>query len=147
MGLRIYSLGRADSERSEPEGIQGSTKDEKVKSFYPLYLLVSLKLLYVVAVVALTTGAYAFTHPAEIEVVKEQLLTRGLAASYFDQPQLLQHNAVKATQERLHTQNNKQSSSNPSGSANPPPLARRNRRSASQGWRLCLAIWMVASPE
>lgn len=82
----------------------------------PLYLLVGFKLIYVVAVIVLAMGVYAFTHPAEIEVVKEQLSIKGLATSYFDRPQLLQHNVIKATQEELHMRTKKQSNTKGSGS-------------------------------
>lgn len=83
----------------------------------PLFLLIALKLLYVVAVIGLAVGAYAFTHPSETEVVKEQLSTKGLAAAHFDQPQLLQSNAVKAAQEQFDRHVNKRSDTDPSPSS------------------------------
>ena len=67
----------------------------------PLYLLIGLKFIYVVAVLVLGIGAYAFTHPAEIEVVKAQLSAKGLAAAHFDQPALLQQNVAKQVENRL----------------------------------------------
>lgn len=82
----------------------------------PLFLLIGLKLLYVIAVIALAIGAYAFTHPSETEIVKEQLSTKGLAAAHFDQPQLLQSNAVKATQEQINRQISKRSDADPGSS-------------------------------
>jgi hypothetical protein len=79
----------------------------------PLYLLIGVKLIYVIAVIALAIGAYAFTHPAETEVVKAQLSTKGLAAAHFDQPALLQENAVKAVQERLDFVGHKRANTDP----------------------------------
>jgi hypothetical protein len=80
----------------------------------PLYLLIAVKMIYVVVVIILAIGAYAFTHPAETEVVKAQLSTKGLAAAHFDQPDLLQENAVKAVQSRLDTIQNKRANTTPS---------------------------------
>ncbi|KAK5048531.1 hypothetical protein LTR84_005621 [Exophiala bonariae] len=87
----------------------------------PLFLLIALKLVYVVAVIGLAIGAYAFTHPSETEVVKEQLSTKGLAAAHFDQPQLLQSNAVKATQEHFDRHINKRSDRDPGSSTADEP--------------------------
>jgi hypothetical protein len=86
----------------------------------PLYLLLGFKLLYVVAVIALAIGAYAFTHPAETEVVKAQLSTKGLAAAHFDQPALVQENAVKAVQSRLGVVNERSATDPPSTSNSSP---------------------------
>jgi hypothetical protein len=80
----------------------------------PLYLLIGVKLIYVIAVIALAIGAYAFTHPAETEVVKAQLSAKGLAAAHFDQPALVQANAVKAVQERLDMVGQKRANTDPS---------------------------------
>ena len=67
----------------------------------PLYLLLAFKLIYVVSVIALAVGAYAFTHPAETEAVKKQLSSKGLAAAHFDQPGLVQQNVVQVLRETL----------------------------------------------
>lgn len=67
----------------------------------PLYILLALKAIYVLAVIALAIGAYCFTHPAETEIVKTQLSTRGLAAAHFDQPDILQSKVVSQLSERL----------------------------------------------
>ena len=67
----------------------------------PLYFLLGFKLVYVVAVISLAIGAYCFTHPAETEIVKAQLSTKGLAAAHFDTPGLLQGNTVKALQDQI----------------------------------------------
>lgn len=67
----------------------------------PLYLLLSLKLLYVVVVIVLAVGVYCFTHPAETEVVKAQLSMHGLAAAHFNEPDLVRSNVVKEVQSRL----------------------------------------------
>lgn len=67
----------------------------------PLYLLLSLKLLYVVVVITLAIGVYCFTHPAETEVVKAQLSVHGLAAAHFNEPDLVRSNVVKEVQSRL----------------------------------------------
>lgn len=67
----------------------------------PFYILLALKAIYVIAVVALAVGAYCFTHPAETEVVKTQLSTRGLAAAHFDTPDILQTKVVSQLSERL----------------------------------------------
>lgn len=67
----------------------------------PLYVLLALKAIYVLAVIALAIGAYCFTHPAETEIVKTQLSTRGLAAAHFDQPDILQSKVVSQLSERL----------------------------------------------
>lgn len=55
----------------------------------PLYLLLGPKAIYIVAVIVLAIGAYCFMHPAETDVVKEQLSVKGLVAAHFDQPDLL----------------------------------------------------------
>ncbi|KAH9837483.1 hypothetical protein Tdes44962_MAKER01839 [Teratosphaeria destructans] len=52
----------------------------------PLYLYLALKALYVLTVIALAIGAYCFTHPAETEVVKQQLSPKGLADAHFNAP-------------------------------------------------------------
>lgn len=67
----------------------------------PLYLLLSLKLLYVVVVIVLAVGVYCFTHPAETEVVKAQLSVHGLAAAHFNEPDLVRSNVVKELETRL----------------------------------------------
>ena len=67
----------------------------------PLYILLALKAIYVIAVIALAIGAYCFTHPAETEIVKTQLSTRGLAAAHFDEPDILQSKVVSQLSERL----------------------------------------------
>ncbi|KAK3678468.1 hypothetical protein LTR78_001765 [Recurvomyces mirabilis] len=67
----------------------------------PLYLLLTLKALYVVAVILLAMGAYCFTHPAETELIKEQLSANGLAAAHFDDPGILQKNASSTLEEVL----------------------------------------------
>jgi len=67
----------------------------------PLYMLLALKAIYVLAVIALAIGAYCFTHPAETEIVKTQLSTRGLAAAHFDTPDILQSKVVSQLSERL----------------------------------------------
>jgi hypothetical protein len=67
----------------------------------PLFILLALKAIYVLAVLALAIGAYCFTHPAETEIVKTQLSTRGLAAAHFDTPGILQSQVVSQLKERL----------------------------------------------
>lgn len=60
----------------------------------PLYTLLVLKLLYVLVVVALAIGAYLFTHPAETEVIRDQLSVKGLAMSYFKHPDVRRANVM-----------------------------------------------------
>jgi hypothetical protein len=67
----------------------------------PFFILLALKAIYVLAVIALAIGAYCFTHPAETEIVKTQLSTRGLAAAHFDTPDILQSKVVSQLSERL----------------------------------------------
>jgi hypothetical protein len=67
----------------------------------PLYILLALKAVYILAVVGLAIGAYCFTHPAETEIVKTQLSTKGLAAAHFDDPNILQSKVVSQLSERL----------------------------------------------
>ena len=78
----------------------------------PLYLLLTTKAIYVIAVIALAIGAYCFTHPAETEVVKAQLSVKGLAAAHFNSPGLLQQNVVKQIEDRLDSANNGTDKSN-----------------------------------
>ena len=82
----------------------------------PLYILLALKAVYVLAVIALAIGAYCFTHPAETEIVKTQLSTRGLAAAHFDTPDILQTKVVSQLKERLQpttTKDNQAESNDP----------------------------------
>jgi hypothetical protein len=82
----------------------------------PLYILLGLKAVYVLAVIALAIGAYCFTHPAETEIVKTQLSTRGLAAAHFDSPDILQSQVLSQIKERLQpttTKNNQAESEDP----------------------------------
>lgn len=81
----------------------------------PLYLLLGLKLLYVVVVVVLAVGVYCFTHPAETELVKAQLSVHGLAAAHFNEPDLVRSNVVKEVQSRLDTAAAKNGGSNAGG--------------------------------
>lgn len=67
----------------------------------PFWTLLALKAIYVIAVILLAIGAYCFTHPAETEVVKAQLSTKGLAAAHFDTPDILQSKVVGQLSERL----------------------------------------------
>jgi hypothetical protein len=77
-----------------------------------LYVLLALKAIYVLAVVALAIGAYCFTHPAETEIVKSQLSTRGLAATHFDIPDILQSKVVSELSERLQPATNNTNNKN-----------------------------------
>lgn len=86
---------------NELEQLRNSTVNVARVPTVPLYLLLGLKLLYVVTVVVLAIGAYCFTHPAETEVVKAQLSVKGLAAAHFDRPDLLRESVVKEVQSRL----------------------------------------------
>jgi hypothetical protein len=76
----------------------------------PLYLLIATKAIYVVAVIILAIGAYAFTHPAETEVVKAQLSVRGLAAAHFNSPSMMQQQVIQQIQSRLDAAKEKDSS-------------------------------------
>ena len=79
----------------------------------PLYILLALKAIYVMAVIALAIGAYCFTHPAETEIVKTQLSTKGLAAAHFDDPNILQSKVVNQLSERLQPMITKDSPTEP----------------------------------
>lgn len=61
----------------------------------PLYMLLGLKFLYVVAVIVLAVGAYCFTHPAETEVVREQLSIKGLVAAHLEKPSSIHDEVMK----------------------------------------------------
>lgn len=67
----------------------------------PLYLLLSLKALYVLTVVVLAVAAYCFTHPAETDIVKAQLSVKGLVTAHFNQPALIRSTIVQEIQGRL----------------------------------------------
>lgn len=66
----------------------------------PLYILLGLKLLYVVVVIILAIGAYCFTHPAETEVVREQLSIKGLVAAHLETPSTIRDRVMT----RVHNQ-------------------------------------------
>lgn len=68
----------------------------------PFSLLIALKLLYVLVVIGLAVTAYVFTEPAETEVIQQQLSTKAILAAYFDDPAILQKNAVKTVQDLPH---------------------------------------------
>ncbi|KAK3648872.1 hypothetical protein LTR56_007312 [Elasticomyces elasticus] len=89
------SVGVLDPAPNAIEQVRNSTIAVARVPMIPLYLLLGFKPIYVVAVIALAIGAYCFTHPGETEVVKAQLSAKGLAAAHFDDPRLLQQNAVK----------------------------------------------------
>lgn len=71
----------------------------------PLYLLLATKAIYVLAVIILAIAAYAFTHPAETELVKDQLSVRGLTAAHFERPDAMQEFVVQQLQAHLDAQN------------------------------------------
>lgn len=64
----------------------------------PLYLLLATKAIYVIAVIVLAIAAYAFTHPAETEIVKDQLTIKALTSAHFDRPDVMQKYAVDQLQ-------------------------------------------------
>jgi hypothetical protein len=95
------SIGAWTPKLNEFEQIRNATVAVSRIPIIPLYFLLGFKLIYVLAVVILAIGCYAFTHPAETEVVKAQLSTKGLAAAHFEEPGLLQGNVVQSVQDRL----------------------------------------------
>ena len=80
------SVGALEPTSTIIEQVRDSTVSVARVPMIPLYLLLGLKALYVVAVILLAIGVYCFTHPAETEVVKSQLSAKGLAAAHFDTP-------------------------------------------------------------
>lgn len=101
------SAGVMSSAANDIEQIRDSTVAVARVPMIPLYLLLGLKGLYVLAVIVLAIGAYCFTHPAETEVVKAQLSAKGLAAAHFDTPALVQQNVVKEIGARIASVKNK----------------------------------------
>ena len=79
----------------------------------PLHILLAPKATHVLAVIALAIGAYCFTYPAETEVVKTQLSTRGPAAAHFDEPDILQSKVMSELSERLQPSTNKSDQTEP----------------------------------
>jgi hypothetical protein len=71
----------------------------------PLCLLLSLKALYVVAVISLQLAPTASPTQPRQTSFKEQLSLKGLFAAHFDQPALLQAKVVKEMQSRLEEAN------------------------------------------
>ncbi|KAK5111654.1 hypothetical protein LTR62_004759 [Meristemomyces frigidus] len=65
----------------------------------PLFLFLGLKTMYVLSVILLAIGAYCFT--PETPSIKEQLSAKGLAASHFDEPGLLQQRLTGGREENL----------------------------------------------
>ena len=120
----------------------------------PLYLLLGLKAIYVLAVIVLAIGAYCFTHPAETDVVKEQLSVKGLVAAHFDQPSLLQANVVNEVRSRLEEAKgpDKEKSSEPSSPTEQPPEESRKIgivADAEGTWRyvtLVNGVWKSIQP-
>ncbi|KAK5128573.1 hypothetical protein LTR85_003244 [Meristemomyces frigidus] len=95
------SIGAFEASPNVIEQYRNSTIPVARVPMVPLYLLLGLKAIYVLAVIILAIGAYCFTHPSETEMVKAQLSTKGLAAAHFDTPGLVQQNVVKEIQNRL----------------------------------------------
>jgi hypothetical protein len=69
----------------------------------PLYLLISFKAIYVVAVLILALGAYCFAHPAEMGIVKNQLSVKGLVAAHFEHATHLQEAVVQGVQSHVES--------------------------------------------
>lgn len=90
----------APSVNALEQGRNGSVTVTRVP-LVPLYILLGLKFLYVVVVVILAVGAYCFTHPAETELVREQLSIRGLVAAHLEKPSMMQENATRQVQKQV----------------------------------------------
>lgn len=104
--LLAYSIGAIDSVLVSAEQDRLVMNNVARIPLIPLYLLLATKGIYVLAVIILAIAAYAFTHPAETELVKDHLTVKGLASAHFNQPSVMQDNALKQLQSHLDARTN-----------------------------------------
>lgn len=93
--LLAYSVGALETQVVLKQQDRFTIADIARVPMIPLYLLLATKGLYVLAVIVLAIAAYAFTHPAETEIVKDQLSVKGLTSAHFDRPDVMQDYAVQ----------------------------------------------------